>query len=231
MHILGEIFSFIFPGYFLNCETSLEYPRRYLCHNCQCRLKDFEPIFYENFLKRMHSIHFDTLFIRFQFDALFRRLLHYFKYQGYKEIGRYLAVSLAERMPRHTYDFILPVPLHPKKLKKRGFNQSAVVAQKLAKISHCPFSEKHLIRCKDTVSQTTLDRQERQLNVADAFDVTVECQGKTFLIVDDVITTGATLNSCSSVLKKNGAACVDIAALATPVDILQENLEQTLSPV
>jgi len=134
-------------------------------------------------------------------------------------------------LPVGLYDAVIPVPLHPYKLKQRGFNQSAVIAESLSAHIQAECVTTLLKRKKNTVSQTTLSREERQENVKNAFMTERDVTGETFLLVDDVITTGATLNSCAETLKKQGAARVDIAALATPTDILQENWETGVSTI
>ncbi len=101
-------------------------------------------------------------------------------------------------------DVIIPVPLHPKRLFKRKYNQSALLAQKLAKHFHKEYLPLVLKRKKNTISQGHLNRTKRQANVRGAFYISTpeEIQGKKILLIDDVYTTGATLNECAKILKK-----------------------------
>lgn len=115
-------------------------------------------------------------------------------------------------------DIILPVPLHRKRLWQRRFNQSALLAQKLARHSQKTYLAEGLIRSRYTIPQKGLSRKERHLNVKNAFAVPApqaqKIQGKNVMIVDDVFTSGATLNECARILKKSGAAKVFVLTIA-----------------
>jgi ComF family protein len=115
------------------------------------------------------------------------------------------------------------VPLNPVRLKERGYNQSALIAQQLSNITRIPFSVHLLKRLRNTPSQTKLSREQRKENVKGAFAVQGNVEGKRVLLIDDVITTGSTLNECAKVLKQNGAAWVTAAAIATPTDFFQSD--------
>ena len=111
---------------------------------------------------------------------------------------------------------VVPVPLHASRLAERGFNQSALVARPLARRLGAPFWARALVRAKDTARQANLDREARDANVARAFVVPdpQRMRGRSVLLVDDVRTTGATLNACAAVLRAAGAAKVGWAAVA-----------------
>ena len=147
-----------------------------------------------------------------------RSLLHALKYQD----GFYLLRDLARmvRTQRHYHDYLqgahlVPVPLHPDKQRERGFNQSAQIARMLAKTTHATVTNL-LIRCQFTPSQTRLDRKSRHQNVKNAFalapDAVVEPQ-KEYILIDDVFTTGSTLNACASVLRQAGASRLKVATI------------------
>ena len=114
------------------------------------------------------------------------------------------------------YDGILSVPLHHRKARERGYNQSGLLASGLSRLTKIPLAKKALIRTRYTRTQTRLNREERCLNVKGAFKVgnKKKVEGKSLLILDDVFTTGATLNECARVLKKAGARQVDALTLA-----------------
>jgi ComF family protein len=115
-------------------------------------------------------------------------------------------------------DIIMPVPLHRRKLFKRRFNQAAVLVQRLSELTGLPADLLSLKRVRQTNSQVGLAQIERRANVDAAFAVNprdaTKIGGKTILLIDDVITTGATLNACTRVLLKAGAANVDCLAIA-----------------
>jgi len=111
---------------------------------------------------------------------------------------------------------IVPVPLHIKKLRQRGFNQSAILARALKKKWRIPLNYFLLKRAKFTLTQTGLDKKEREKNIKGAFEVTSakDVKDKNIILVDDVYTTGATVNECAKTLRKAGAKDVAILTLA-----------------
>ena len=159
-----------------------------------------------------------------RFDGVMRDLIHGLKYADRHEcvglFGR-LLVSAGSELLRDA-DMLMPVPLHRARLWKRRFNQAALLAGRLSKASGVPVERSALTRTRRTTSQVGLSRAERHRNVADAFAVApaavARIQGKRILLVDDVITTGATLEACARVLTAAGAAEVDCLALAIVVD-------------
>lgn len=117
-----------------------------------------------------------------------------------------------------TADYIIPVPLHNKKLRQRLFNQSALLAQEIARRSGKNYLAEGLIRSRNTTPQKGLSKKERLANISGAFEVNKkfakELTGKTVLLIDDIFTTGSTLNECAKMLKKAGATEVNILAIA-----------------
>jgi ComF family protein len=154
------------------------------------------------------------------FDDAARSLAHALKYRDRHEAG----ILMARLMRRAgadiltTTDGIVPVPLHRLRLWRRRYNQSAILARHIAKDSRKPFRPELLRRRRSTRAQTGLDLEERQRNVRGAFIVPEEHRpqvvGKSFILIDDVRTTGATLEACTKALKRAGAAQVDILTFA-----------------
>jgi ComF family protein len=114
------------------------------------------------------------------------------------------------------YSLIIPVPLHIKKLRKRGFNQSIILANSLGKKWQIPINFSLLKRSKFTLTQTGLDKKERERNIKGAFEVKdkTKIAGRNIILIDDVYTTGATLNECAKKLIKAGAQKVAVLTLA-----------------
>lgn len=131
-----------------------------------------------------------------------QELIHNLKYNGRKDAGvaagNYFGNVLRTISPFLTADLILPVPLHEDKMHLRGYNQAACFAQGLSEAMNVPYSEKVLLRLKATSSQTRKSREERWENVGEVFAVSSrkKLEGKHVIIVDDVITTGATIEAC-----------------------------------
>ena len=161
-----------------------------------------------------------TAFCSFHKDSLVQRLIHQLKYKGKKEIGSYLGLlfglTLMENIDFQSIDIILPIPLHSHKRKKRGYNQSEAICDGIAEGMKKECNYNLLIRTIDTKTQTKKMRYNRWENVSQIFDVQhpEQLAGKHILLVDDVITTGATLESAAEILLKIPHTKVSIAGLA-----------------
>ena len=146
-----------------------------------------------------------------RFDDYYKELIHRFKYGKKIPLGRKLARRLGETINSNFHflesDFLIPVPLHKSRYRERGFNQSEVVAEEISKITGVLVLKGVLKRKKNTKDQTNLSPQQREENVRGAFVVTEteRINGKKIILVDDVITTGATLSECARMLRQAGA--------------------------
>ena len=151
------------------------------------------------------------------FDLYNRELLHRFKYYGDRPTGDFLGQGLgnlvASSKNQHSWDAVVPVPLHWTRKWSRGFNQSSILAEAVSKTLGAPVLAA-LRRVKRTRDQTKLSRQKRLENVRGAFRVVKDVQGKKLLLLDDVTTTGATLEECRRVLIAAGAAEISAAVVA-----------------
>lgn len=149
-----------------------------------------------------------------------REIVHRFKYAKRSRLGKRLAPLLFaawQRFPElQSADLIVPLPLHRQRERERGFNQSKILAQYLSRLARRPFEARVLKRTRNTPSQTGLSIRQRRLNVAGAFHVRRPevLWGKTCLVIDDVFTTGATLNEVAKTLKASGAGRVFVLTLA-----------------
>lgn len=140
-----------------------------------------------------------------------RDAVHHLKYRNLKALARPLAKLMAEYLESNPLpvDLILAVPMHPKRVRQRGYNQSDLLAQELSYLINLPTASGSLVRLRNTPSQVSLGAEARRSNVQGAFRCKNQvCQGKSVLLVDDVCTTGATLNACALALKEAGAASV-----------------------
>jgi ComF family protein len=152
-----------------------------------------------------------------------RSLIHNLKYQGVREIGFELGTIYGKSLKSSGFtndiDLIIPVPLHPLKKRKRGFNQSELICDGLSSISGIPVDVTSLIRSTRTETQTKRSRYERWTNVEGIFCLCDQAaiEGKHILLVDDVITTGSTIESCTNELLKAKGVRVSVIALAYAV--------------
>ncbi len=159
----------------------------------------------------------DTLGL-FYFEGAARDTIHRFKYQGQWLLGRALVRWCRPRLAplQGKYDLVVPVPLDPRRLRRRGFNQSAVIGRDVASILGLPLVLNRLIRRRAGQPQVGLKGPARHLNVRGSFAVNGMAQlaSSRALLVDDVLTTGATANECARVLKTAGAAQVGLVTVA-----------------
>jgi ComF family protein len=154
------------------------------------------------------------------YEGPLRKLVHLFKYSGMKPLARMLAGYMERAIPvDERFDAIVPVPLHWRRQWERGFNQSALLADHIAKRRGIPMVNA-LRRKRATATQAGLASAGRRRNVASAFDLRVKgnkdprLAGRKILLIDDVMTTGATASACASVLKRGGAKSVSLLTLA-----------------
>ena len=156
-------------------------------------------------------------------DNPLRAVLQRFKYGRKvslgKPLGRLLARGCPDFFPGHSFDAIVPVPLHPKRLRWRGFNQAVLLGREVSRLWRIPMDSFILFRSRETPPQTQLAEEERRRNVRRAFLPNPEkaLEGKTLLLVDDVYTSGATVNECSRALLDAGAKEVHVLTLARTV--------------
>jgi ComF family protein len=153
-------------------------------------------------------------------ETLIQRLIHQLKYKGNQDIGYFLgglmAKSLLNSNRFKNIDYLVPLPLYPEKERKRGFNQAAVICNGISASMHIPVMIGNVIRQRYTETQTKKHRRERWENVADSFlvkDPAILCN-KNLLLVDDVITTGATLEACGHSIVQTANVQLSLATLS-----------------
>ena len=194
-----------------------------LCTSCIAGLERAAP---EQVRQRLQELPeapgtFETVFAlwRFDPDGALRALQHALKYGNRprygKAAGRWVGKEWREGFPSPPrLDAVVPVPLHRTRRLERGYNQSTQLAQGVAARLDVPCHPDCLVRCQPTRSQTHLSRRARWENVADAFETPLPLQDNTLLLVDDVLTTGATVTAAAQTLRRGGAANVHLATLA-----------------
>lgn len=222
--ILDFLLDLIFPKKCFGCKVE----RVYLCQSCLeniplidkfscpiCQRLSLYGQTCENCRRKTYLT--GIIFASFYKTPVLKELIHSFKYEFVKELAKPLAKLLIKiitnsqfllHLPCPFSDVLLiPVPLHRKKMIFRGFNQAELIAWELAKEFGLILENNVLIKTKNTVSQTDLKEEKRKINVKDAFEVInkKEIKGKIIFLIDDVVTTGTTLNEAAKVLKEAGA--------------------------
>jgi len=220
-----DITGFFFPLYCPVCGNVLHLPGEIICLSCEQKMPFTDYINKpENPVAQLFwgRIDIEGAFslLRFEKGSKYQPLLHHLKYKGHKKmglfLGRMLGLALKNSMFSRT-DLVVPVPLHPKKERIRGYNQSSLIAQGVAEITGIPLHEKILFRRENTGSQTRRNRYERWENMEDVFGLCREAEGYSdlsILLIDDVVTTGSTLEACVTSLLKLPGAKVLVATVA-----------------
>ena len=154
------------------------------------------------------------------YEPTLREAIHLMKYEKKQVISKHLVQSLQAHLPADLastdYDFLLPVPLHANRFRQRGFNQAEQIAQGVAKIWGAPVRTDILARIRDTVPLSSLhSREERRESIAGAFEVQSQdsIQNRKILLIDDIFTTGTTINEALKVLQVANPNCVDVLTL------------------
>ena len=158
----------------------------------------------------------------FPYDGVLQELLHQMKFRSYKQyaqgLGHILAENCADWKWMQSYDFLVPVPLHPAKKRSRGYNQAAVLAKPLALALDIPLAEGLIQRVRNTPPQSGLSPSEREKNLMGAFAYNnrkkLDIAHPKILLLDDIFTTGTTMHACAQVLKNQGAAGVACISLS-----------------
>ncbi len=154
------------------------------------------------------------------YEGPFREAIHRWKYQGKTYLtpllGEWMARGVFEHWEADGFDLVIPVPLHLHRLRARGFNQALLLAKELGRRTGIPYLKRVLEKSKPTVPQVSLSGAEREKEIRGAFRLSGEerVRGKCILLVDDVFTTGATVNECARILLSGGAKRVDVLTLA-----------------
>ncbi|NLD51623.1 MAG: ComF family protein [Clostridiales bacterium] len=152
-------------------------------------------------------------FAPYQYHGVVQRLIVTLKFQGVHQALDPLLPELLRCLRGESFDMIVPVPLHKARMRERGFNQAALLAQQVQKVSGFPLADA-LIRVKKTKRQSTLPHEQRAENLKDAMQVVLPVKGKSILLVDDVRTTGSTARACADALLAAGAQGVSLLTIA-----------------
>ena len=222
---ISDLLEFLFPSMCIACEERLITQEKFLCRRCWSDL----PVtnFHRNPENKVAQLFWGrveisnaTSFFSYKKGSKYQQLIHFSKYKGLKELGyetgQRFGNALSESDAYLSADIIVPVPLHPKKQKQRGYNQSYWIAKGLGCTLQKPVSCNNLFRKVHSSTQTRKNRFERWLNVDGIFGIKQpeKLMHKHILLVDDVVTTGSTLEACAYQLLKLPQTRVSIASLA-----------------
>lgn len=224
-----QLLNLVYPACCAGCDQFLLEGEEVLCLSCFFRLPTtaFHQLA-ENSMQQKLSARFPveqaTAFLYFSKTGLAQRLIHGFKYKQQSRTGRFLARQFGEALHQsgwlHGVDYLIPVPLHRRKERGRGFNQARTIAEEIGNAGRIPVLNGVLIKVRHTESQTYKSVEERLDNVKDAFRLQKPegLEDRTVLLVDDVLTTGATIEACALTLTAVPDIRIRIATLAFAVN-------------
>ncbi len=210
------LMKLVFPNSCLSCNAYLDIG--VLCNSC---LNKLETTTHQN---RINDIYFseyiDEAYACWWFNEILQDVIHKMKYADRARIGLEIGRLAGSKMNHSTFeklDIITAIPLHHIKERERGYNQAMWIAKGFTEVVGVQLDPSIIKRKFHTISQTTLDREERLQNMENAFVTSRPLKGLKIGIIDDVLTTGATMSACAKVLKENGVEHVTAITIATPL--------------
>jgi ComF family protein len=243
-----RLLQFLLPSQCHCCEKFLEEGQQGICPDCLSKIRWIEPP-----LCTLCGVPFPSREIKNHlcgacltrrkyftiaralgyYEGPLRETIHRWKYEEKSYLTNFFGEKLAEGFQRYwdfeSFDLLIPVPLHPHRLRERGFNQALLLVKELNRRTQIRYSKKLLQKKRLTTPQVHLSGGEREKGVRGSFHIQreEEVEGKSILLVDDVYTTGATVNECAKVLLKAGAERVDVLTLAHAIN----HIEVSRSPL
>jgi len=223
--LFDDFISLIYPKICLGCNNSLLKHEQCICTICQFHIpktnhfKEKKNDLQKLFWGKVQLNHAAALY-EFVKDSPLQKMIHALKYEENQEVGIYLGKQIAYEIEDSTLlkgiDYIIPVPLHPKKEKLRGYNQSMSIAKGIQEILKTEIEITILQRTVDTESQTKKNKYSRWENVGNVFEIrdVEKLKHKHILLIDDVVTTGSTLESCVTTLQQIEGIKVSIVTIA-----------------
>jgi ComF family protein len=224
MKYITQFSDFFLPRFCPSCKNKLSTKEKVVCDSCFSNIKraDSERLAHEferKFFSEKIICGFISLFV-FEKDKELQQIIHELKYNGKFSIGTFLGKEAARQSKQQLndwhIDFIVPVPLHHLKRAERGYNQSDFIGMGIKSELQIPLKTNAIRRIRFTETQTSMNLAERKENMQGAFKITKSkiLKGKNILLIDDVITTGATITECGKVLKEIGANNIYAASVA-----------------
>ncbi|TYQ15010.1 UNVERIFIED_CONTAM: ComF family protein [Acetivibrio alkalicellulosi] len=209
--------NLLFPPRCIFCNKILNFKSEIcICNDCPSKI----PFVQDNEIQETKG-YYDELICLCSYRGIIKDAIIRFKFFNKSSYHKVFAILLAERIQKtknvKEIDYIVSVPLHQLKEQARGYNQSYLISSELSRLTGIKEGSYLLKRIKNTKSQSLLHKYKRAINVKEAFKVTnqIDVEDKTILLLDDILTTGNTLNECSRVLKEAGAKKIIVVVLAT----------------
>lgn len=218
----SHLLHLIYPNTCAGCKNTLLQSEQYVCNLCLNELVVYQRSNEDiNSIKnRIATSHLDNLYFLFWFSkkGLGQTVINDVKYFNNDQLGFYLGQLLGKRLPQGLFDLLIPTPIHHTKLKKRGYNQTFMIAKGVQSVLNIPIDQHYLSKKVNTGSQTKKSRKERWQNASVMFERLKELDDqKHLLLIDDVLTSGATTSHCIQVIEPKHR--ISIATLAVAKEL------------
>ncbi len=225
MHLLSDIYNLFFPESCFTCENPLTDNEKYICTSCSFNLPeshytDLKNNTLEQTFKGRIPIKEATSLLLYSKKGIVQKLIHQLKYKNQQEIGVFLGKWLANEIKQSNrfknLDYIIPIPLHKKRLKERGYNQLDLFGKTLSEELNIPYETQLLLKTTNTKKQSKKNRFARMEKQETVFKLNPykDFSNKHFLLIDDIVTTGATIETCYSCLSQLKNIQISIAVMA-----------------
>lgn len=211
--MLDYILEVVFPSV---CGICGKLSKDDLCKKCEINIKENQI----KLISQYKNTHFDECIHMYKYEGIIREKIIEYKFQDksylYKTFSKMILKNEKMCGILKKYDIIIPVPIHRKRKKKRGYNQTELIVNFLGKQLNLEICKNVLFKSKNVISQSELNKVDRKNNVKDAFIIknAVKVNNKKILLFDDVYTTGSTVEVCSRILKEAGASKVGVLTIA-----------------
>lgn len=198
-----SLFNLIFPPVCIHCGKRIKKQDDFLCCDCLDKIEYLLPI-----ITKVEGLSYDYLICVAKYSEVVVSIIYNLKFFDLSSIGDYIAKLIYQQIRKAKLfldvNVIIPVPLHSARKRERGYNQSSLIAEKLAILLKCECREDIIERVNNTLSQASLDHEKREGNINQAFKLkkNIDLKHKSIILLDDVFTTGSTVQECCKVLKK-----------------------------
>ena len=213
MKIIENILNLIYPPV---CGFCGKICNKYLCKKCEIKIKKHQIVS----IRKINSAYFEEMLCIFKYEDIIRNILIKYKFQNKAYLYKTFAKNILKNKKicgfLKNYDIIIPVPISKKRNRQRGYNQSDLIAKEISKYTNLKYENKCIIKQKDTIEQSKLDKEQRKINVKNAYRIMdkEKIVNKKVILLDDIYTTGNTVNECAKMLKQAGANNIGILTIA-----------------
>lgn len=211
--MLEDILNLVYPPV---CGFCNQICKEYLCRKCEIKINEYKL----NSINKVKNMYFDEILYIFKYQDIIRNTLIEYKFQNkayiYKTFSKIILKDKKICGFLKNYDIITSVPISNKRKGLRGYNQSYLIAKEIAKLNKLKCENKCLIKQKDTIEQSKLNKEQRKVNIKGAYKIINEEKifNKNILLLDDIYTTGSTVNECAKMLKQAGTNKIGILTIA-----------------